>query len=215
MCGRFFLISPFIMLTEEFDIRESTCDYVPSPEFCPGQDVHAVVPLNHGNGGLNVGNRLAGFRWGLIPSWAKDASIGSTMFNARSESLSEKPSFRDAFRHRRCLILADGFYEWRKTGKLKTPYLLRLKSRKPFGFAGLFEKWMHPSGAPVLSCTIITTTANEVVAPIHDRMPVIVSKELERLWLNPVIRNREELLPVLKPYAAQAMEALACEKTPS
>ena len=214
MCGRFFLISPFTMLAEHFDIRESSCDYAPSHTFSPGQDVPSIVSLGHENGSLNKGNHLTVFRWGLIPSWAKDASFGAKLFNARGESLSEKPSFRDAFRHRRCLILADGFYEWQKTGKAKTPYLLRLKSREPFGMAGLFEKWTPPSGAPVFSCTIVTTAANETIAPIHDRMPVIVPKELQALWLNPAISRREELLSLLKPYAAPDMEALLLEKTP-
>ncbi len=208
MCGRFYLLSPFALLAEEFDIREPFPEYAPSPDIVPGQTIHAITPAADRTTG---GNRLRAFRWGLIPSWAKDSSRGSKMFNARCESVFEKPSFRDAFRQRRCLIPADGFYEWRKEDGARIPYLVRFQSKKPMGFAGLYEKWISPSGRPALSCTIITATANETLAPIHDRMPVIVPKGLESTWLNPSISRREDLLPILKPCDASSLEVLRLE----
>jgi len=132
--------------------------------------------------------------------------MGNRMFNARSETIAEKPSFRNAFRKRRCLIVADGFYEWQKTGRMRKPFLFRLKSGKPFGFAGLYESWEAPDRQPIHTCTIITTQPNELIKPIHDRMPVIVPTEQQAIWMNPENQNQKVLLSLLQPCPAEWMD---------
>jgi putative SOS response-associated peptidase YedK len=149
---------------------------------------------------------LKPMRWGLIPSWAKDPSIGNRMINARAETLAEKPAFRAALKKRRCIIPADGFFEWQKLGKVKQPVHIVLKSREPFGFAGLWENWKSPEGEEILSCTIITTEANELLEAVHDRMPVILTRNTEAAWLDPKIQEPEKLLPLLKQFSADQME---------
>jgi len=146
-------------------------------------------------------------RWGLIPWWADDPSIGSRMINARAEKLNSKGAFKDSFRSRRCLVLGDGFYEWRKQGKVKIPLLFHLKSDRPFAFAGLYDVWKSPLGPRLTTCTIITTTPNGLVEPIHNRMPVILSKDAEAFWLDPTIEEFDRLLALLSPYAADEMDA--------
>ncbi len=154
-------------------------------------------------------NTLDYYLWGLIPSWAKDPSIGSRMINARSETLSEKPSYRNAFRRRRCLVLADGFYEWKASPakKSKIPMYIQLKDGKPFALAGLWEDWQGPEGSRILSCTIITTQPNSFMKDIHDRMPVILPESAYAAWLDPVEANPALLQPLLQPYPADAMRA--------
>jgi putative SOS response-associated peptidase YedK len=152
-------------------------------------------------------HRAEFLRWGLIPSWAKDPGIGDRMINARAETVAEKPSFRRALQKRRCLVLADGFYEWRKEGKKKTPLHIALKSHEPFGFAGLWETWKPPTGETIHSCTIITTTPNALMESIHNRMPVILTREAEALWLDRRVEDPQALLPLLAPYPAEAMDA--------
>jgi putative SOS response-associated peptidase YedK len=132
--------------------------------------------------------------------------MGNRMFNARAETLSEKPSFKNAFKKRRCLIIADGFYEWQKLGKVKKPLYFSLKSGRPFGFAGLHETWVSPDHQPIHTCTIITTEPNELIKPIHDRMPVMVPKEREAFWIDPDNQNQKDLLSILKPYPSEEME---------
>jgi putative SOS response-associated peptidase YedK len=173
----------------------------PRYNIAPTQPV-AVVP-NDGK------NRLDFFTWGLIPSWAKDPEIGSRMINARGETLAEKPAFRAAFRRRRCLVLADGFYEWKKIpdSKSKTPMYIRLESGKPFAFAGLWEIWNSKDGSTILSCTIITTEPNELVSDIHNRMPVILHPDSYSLWLDPGEPDARQLTGLLKPYPAELMAA--------
>ena len=146
-------------------------------------------------------------RWGLIPSWAKSASGGSRMINARAETLAERPSFRTALQRRRCLVLADGFYEWQGKGSSKRPMRITTASGEPFAFAGLWDGWRDPKGEVVRSCTIITTSANELLSPIHDRMPVILTRELEPLWLDQDIQASAALTDVLVPHPANVMEA--------
>lgn len=149
------------------------------------------------------------FHWGLIPSWAKDATIGNRMINARAETLAEKPSFRGAFKRRRCLVIADGFYEWRKekVGP-KTPFYFRLKNEEPFGFAGLWEEWNDPATAtPLRSCTIITTSANELLKPIHERMPVILHREDHDSWMRSDTPP-DQLARLLTGYPPSEMEAI-------
>jgi putative SOS response-associated peptidase YedK len=197
MCGRFVLLTNLSVIVDTFGIAEMASDYRTGNNISPGQQVAAVIRDDK--------TRLVNTRWGLIPSWAKDPSIGYRMFNARAETIAEKPSFKKAFQNRRCLIIADGFYEWQKIGTVKKPFYFSLKSGQPFGFAGLYETWMSPEREPINTCTIITTQPNELVRSIHDRMPVIVPKDKERPWIDPLNRNREMLLSLLKPYPPDEM----------
>lgn len=199
MPGRFVRKSTIEVIAQEFEVKKVTSDLNPSYNIAPGDNIAAII--NDGT------NRLIQFRWGLIPSWAKDSSIGNKMINARAETLNEKPSFRTAFKKRRCLIVADGFYEWRKEGKGKTPLYFHLKSNRPFGLAGLYDIWTSPEGKQISTCTIITTEPNELMKPIHNQMAVIISKAQEALWLDPVIQDERLLLSVLKPYDSREMEA--------
>jgi putative SOS response-associated peptidase YedK len=198
MCGRYTLSTPVGKLAEEFDLSGSLPDLQSSYNVAPTQEVPAVVA---GNGG----RRLEMLRWGLIPSWADDPGIGSRMINARSETVAEKPSFRRAFKERRCLIPADGFYEWQKTNGSKQPYYFRMKDGRPFAFAGLWESWA--GDGEIRSCTILTTDANHLVGEIHQRMPVILPSEYYELWLEPAVREPDQLLPLLNPYPTDEMEA--------
>lgn len=194
MCGRFTMTVDPAQLRDAFpwlDIRE---DWEPRFNIAPTQPVAVVA--NRGD------NRLDFFRWGLIPSWTKDPSIGNRLINARAETLAEKASFRNAYRRRRCLILADGFYEWKTEAstKRKQPMYIRMKTGEPFGFAGLWEAWNPPDGSQVLSCTIITTEPNELVRGIHNRMPVILERGAYSDWLSPAEMNPQDLQYLLKPY---------------
>jgi putative SOS response-associated peptidase YedK len=154
--------------------------------------------------------RIEQMRWGLIPRWAKDAKIGSSLINARAETLAEKPSFRNALRRNRCLIPADGFYEWTagSGGRRKRPLRVTLRSGEPFAFAGLWDEWTPPDGQPPLrTCTIVTTTPNELMAQYHHRMPVILTPETEAIWLDPEVADLDRLLALLVPYPAKEMTA--------
>jgi len=146
-------------------------------------------------------------RWGLVPSWAKDPSIGVRMINARAETIAEKPSFRSAFKHRRCLIPTDGYYEWAKAGKKKQPYFIRMKDRQPFAMAGLWESWKSPEGETIETFTIITCEANSMMKPFHHRMPVILDEELWGEWLDPENNDVDRLKGYLVPYDSSKMEA--------
>ena len=199
MCGRFILLSDLSVILESFRIGDVASEYKPGGNISPGQQISAVIRDEDVN-------KLVDFRWGLIPSWAKDPSIGNKMFNARAETIAEKPSFREAFKRRRCLIVADGFYEWQKMEKGKKPFHFSLRSDEPFGFAGLYETWLSPENKPVKTCTIITTDANDLLKPIHDRMPVIVPKDKEALWMDPGMPDPRELAAILKPYPAEEMK---------
>jgi putative SOS response-associated peptidase YedK len=145
-------------------------------------------------------------KWGLIPAWAKDPAIANNLINARGESVAEKPSFRSAFKLRRCLVLADGFYEWRKIGDRKQPYHIGLQGGEPFGIAGLWERWTV-GDPPVETCTLITTDANPVVAKVHNRMPVILSPDDYDRWLDPERKSPDDVLDLLRPYPAERMAA--------
>jgi putative SOS response-associated peptidase YedK len=199
MCGRFILLTDLSVIVESFRIGEVACEYRPGNNISPGQQIAAVLRKDDQNS-------LVDFRWGLIPSWAKDPSIGNKMFNARAETIAEKPSFREAFKRRRCLIVADGFYEWQKIGPIKKPLRFSLKSGEPFGLAGLYDTWISPEHKTVNTCTIITTEPNDLLRPIHDRMPVIVRKELEDFWIDPSTHSSRDLLSILKPYPAVDMD---------
>jgi len=201
MCGRVTVrTSPDQLVTELglAGIRAS----VERPRFnlCPTQ-LMPVVP--------NDGARLLdAFRWGLIPSWAKDPSIGSKLINARGETVAEKPSFRTALKKRRCLVVVDGWYEWKQSTKPKTPYFFHRKDGAALTLAGLWEEWTAPDTGEVLNtCTIITTGPNALMAPIHDRMPVILAPEARELWLRPEPQDPATLLPLLTPFSDDALEA--------
>lgn len=198
MCGRYTLKTPAGVLTERFDIEESSTSITSSYNIAPTQQVATVLAEN--------GKRkLEMLHWGLIPSWAKDPEVGNRMINARAETVAEKPSYRKAFQERRCLILADGFYEWQKTDNGKQPFYIRMEDESPFALAGLWESWRN--GREIRSCTIITTAPNELAASIHNRMPVILHPEDYDMWLDPDFDEREPLTSLLKPFPAEAMEA--------
>jgi putative SOS response-associated peptidase YedK len=198
MCGRFILLTDLSVITKSFNVQNVACEYRPGSNISPGQQIAAVLRKDDQNS-------LVNFRWGLIPSWAKDPSIGNKMFNARAETIAEKPSFKNAFHKRRCLIPAGGFYEWQKLGKMKKPLRFSLKSGEPFGLAGLYETWISPEQKAIHTCTIITTEPNDLLRPIHDRMPVIVPKEQESAWIDPDNFNQKELLSILMPYPSDEM----------
>jgi len=195
MCGRFTLLTDLSVVVESFHIQAVDVEYKKGNNISPGQQLSAIIHDDK--------NRLVCFRWGLIPSWAKDPSVGNKMFNARAETIAEKPSFREAFKRRRCLIVADGFYEWQKIDRINKPLRFSLKSG---GLAGLYETWISPEKKPVDTCTIITTEPNDLLRPIHDRMPVIVRKELEDFWIDPSSHSSRDLLSILKPYPAEDMQ---------
>jgi putative SOS response-associated peptidase YedK len=196
MCGRF-TFSEFEGIDERFQIQPQNLKS--NYNVAPTQDVPVII--NNGS------NQLAFFRWGLIPFWAKDPSIGNKMINARAETVDEKPSFRHSLQRKRCLILADGFYEWKKEGSSKRPYRIILNNKELFGFAGLWDTWKSPTGEIINSCSIITTTPNEIMVAIHDRMPVILSRDSERFWLDQSIVDSHFLKDLLVPYPAESMMA--------
>ena len=207
MCGRFTLTADPSELKDAFPDITIPTEITARYNIAPSQPI-AVIP--------NTGeNKLDFFVWGLIPFWAKDPKIGNRMINARSETLAEKPSFKNAYRRRRCLIPANGFYEWRKVpgSKVKIPTYIRLISGKPFAFAGLWENWNSPNGSQILSCTIITTQPNDLVERIHNRMPVILPQEAYTRWLTPSELPPTALNDLLVPYPADEMEAFPVSRT--
>lgn len=201
MCGRFTLFDPAVSLAEGFGLGEVP-SLSPRYNIAPSQEVAAVrIPAGGG------ARELAMMRWGLIPSWAKDPSIGNRMINARAETVAEKPAFRTAIRRRRCLVPADGFYEWKRTNGRKQPFYIRMRGGRAFAFAGLWDSWEGPEDGIVLSCAILTTGPNELLRPIHDRMPVIVSPREYELWLSPEVRDPHLLETLFRPYPAEGMTA--------
>ena len=199
MCGRFSLVADTDELAERFQFDGAGLTYAPGYNIAPTQ-----IALTVKNGDTRHASFL---RWGLIPAWAKSPSLGSRMINARAETVAEKPSFRTALRQRRCLVLADGFYEWQRTEGLRRPMRITLKSREPFTLAGLWDTWRDPKGDIVTSCTIITTLANDLLSPVDDRMPVILPRDIESFWLDLHIQDLVTLSDVLTPYPSAAMEA--------
>lgn len=198
MCGRYTLTVEAGELRDAFGLEELPEDLPPRFNIAPSQPVPVITNRNP--------KKLELFRWGLIPSWAKDMSVGYKMINARVESLADKPAFKKALQKRRCLVIADGFYEWKKIGKRKQPMYVRLKSHEAFGFAGLWESWHAPDGQRILSCTIITQPAKGEVREVHDRMPVIVTPEMREAWLDPEPRDPDELLALLGGVSADELE---------
>jgi putative SOS response-associated peptidase YedK len=197
MCGRFTLRANLNRILQEFAVEaEADLRWEPRFNVAPTQNVLIVK-----DGGLSLA------KWGLVPAWANDAKIGNRLINARADTVADKPSFRSAFKKGRCLVVADGFYEWKKIGDRKQPYFIRLKDDRPFGFAGLAEHWRGDDKV-IDSATIITTDANPLMAGIHDRMPVILPRESYGLWLDPEFKSKEELLSLLRPYPAEEMVAI-------
>jgi putative SOS response-associated peptidase YedK len=196
MCGRFYLFSTGTAVADLFDLA-GPVEVAPRYNIAPSQPV-AVVRLGE------HGRELVPLGWGLIPSWAKDAKFAP--INARSETAADKPTFRHPMRKRRCLIPSDGFYEWMRQGKAKQPFCFRLHDDKPFAFAGLWDRWEGPDG-PVETCCILTTGANDLVRPVHDRMPVMLARPCFEQWLDPAGQSAEALTWMLRPYRAEAMRA--------
>ena len=198
MCGRFTRGASVKTIADAFEAEIIKAELSPSYNIAPTQPIAMIV-----NDGVQT---LTTAKWGLIPAWASDAKLASKLINARAETLMEKASFKQAFRKRRCLIVADGFYEWKTEGKTKTPVYIHLKSGELFGFAGLYEVWNSPEGEAITTGTIITTEANELVAPIHSRMPVILPKAAQRVWLDGENEDPFALSDLLAPYDAAEME---------
>lgn len=208
MCGRFTIIAPYENVIYRFNIKRSSpkFEFRQSYNVAPGQNIMAVVSDGKEN-------RLGYLKWGLVPSWAKDPKIGYKLINARAESVATKPSFQKAFQKHRCLIVADSFYEWTHDDpKNKRPYRFKMKNGDLFAMAGLWESWQSPEGQVVHSATIITTEANAIMAPIHNRMPVILRKEDEQKWIDPATQNSEQLSLLLNPYDPEQMEAYEVSK---
>ena len=202
MCGRFTLFEPDKVLSKEFGVSSipplsSRYNIAPSQ---PGVAVRTVA--------AGSGREFALLRWGLIPSWSKDPAIGNRLINARAETAQEKPSFRNAFKRHRCLIPTNGFYEWQRLERGKQPYFVRMRDDRLFAFAGLWDRWESPDKGVIETCTILTTAANAVLAPIHDRMPVILPPAEYARWLDPALLNTDSLAPLLVPFPPEDMLAL-------
>lgn len=203
MCGRYGLSVKGDELAELLELDEVP-DIEPRYNIAPSQPVLVIR-----------GSGLSMLKWGLVPFWATDPKIGFKLINARSETVHEKKAFRWAMRARRCLIPADGFYEWKKAKNDRLPYHFEQSDGRPFCMAGLWEKWQGADGSKLETCTILTTAANSLVAEIHDRMPVIVQPDHYRMWLDPSVQSPEELAPIYEPLAANAMRSWAVGRTVS
>lgn len=199
MCGRFTLQTPSNELAKLFNVIVP--DLSPRYNIAPSQQI-ATVRLKP----EDEKRELAMLHWGLIPFWANDSKTGYRMINARAETVAQKPSFRNAFKKRRCLVVADGFYEWQKTNGKKQPFLIHMKDDRPFAFAGLWEHW-EGDDEEIESCTIIVTDANDLLEPIHDRMPVILSPDEYDFWLDPEFADKKKLEEMLLPYPDNDLEA--------
>jgi putative SOS response-associated peptidase YedK len=199
MCGRFILVSKIDNILTRFEISKGAADWQPRYNIAPTQPCLTVVSENHAR-------KIMAMSWGLIPNWSKDTSTAFQFFNARAESLREKPSFKESFQFRRCLVPATGFYEWKKLSGNKIPYKIGLKDEGLFAFAGLWDKVINCNGDSVYTFTIITTTANDLTYSLHDRMPVILRPEEESVWINEDVHNEDILDNVLKPYPSDLMK---------
>lgn len=200
MCGRFALNANPKKLAEHFKLSGEV-DLISSWNIAPSTRICSITADENEHRYLRL------MKWGLIPSWAKDPTIGNKLINARGETVAEKPSFRSAFKYHRCIIPASGFYEWRTEKGIKQPWYISLKSGDPMAFAGLWETWHLKDGQLVETCCIITTNANDLMQPIHDRMPVILSSDQWHTWLSPQERQAEMVLPMIRPYDAEIMQA--------
>ncbi len=201
MCGRFTRKESFKNLAALLGLSIPPIS-APRYNIAPSQSIACVRSIPESNE-----QEYVELQWGLIPSWAKEASIGHKMINARAETVAEKPSFRTPFTQQRCMVLADGFYEWKREGKTKQPYYIRFKDQRPFFFAGLWERWEKGPADPLETCAILTIAPNMVMEPIHHRMPVILQPKDYEIWLDCHIRDPQHLSPLLQPYPAEEMEA--------
>lgn len=197
MCGRFALYSDIEVLSSRFKFSDLTGVYQSSGNVSPSERVLTVV--DHGD------RKAMMMKWGLIPYWAKDSKFGARMINARAETVDLKPAYREAFRSRRCLILADGFFEWARVNGRKSPYFIQLKSGMSFAFAGLWDTWLSRDSEQINTCTIVTCEPNELMSSIHSRMPVILNEEAETLWLNPEICETNLLKDLMVPYPSDQL----------
>ena len=202
MCGRFTLFEADKILSKEFGVS-GVPPLSPRYNIAPSQPIAAVRTPHTG-----AGRELALLRWGLIPSWSKDPAIGNRLINARAETVREKPSFRIAFRRHRCLIPTNGFYEWQRQERGKQPYFVRMRDERIFAFAGLWDRWESPDDGVIETCAILTTAANAVLAPIHDRMPVILPQAEYARWLDPALKDPDSLSPLLVPFPPKEMLAI-------
>lgn len=200
MCGRFSQTATPSEVTQQFSVTDPL--FPSRYNIAPAQSV-AAIRINSDS----TVRTLVMLRWGLIPSWAKDPKIGYQCINAKAETVAEKPSFRSAFKKRRCLVLATGFYEWQIQGRTKQPIWIGLRSKRPFAFAGLWEQWQPPEGAPLETCTIITTEPNDLMAPIHKRMPVILAPTSYDQWLDPTYQQIDPLKALLGSYPSEELTA--------
>ncbi len=205
MCGRYTVRSPGKKLAEVFVLAEEP-HLEPRYNIAPTQEI-PVVRINPQTGD----RQLAFLRWGLVPAWADDPAIGNRMINARAETAASKPAFRGPFRHRRCLVVCDGFYEWKRAGAKKQPYYITMKDGQPFALAGLWEDWER-EGEIIESATILTTLANELVSELHDRMPVILDPKDYQHWLDPQVQDPKRLEPLLATFPADKMTAYPVSK---
>jgi putative SOS response-associated peptidase YedK len=201
MCGRYRLVRKKEILAEVFDAGTDV-DWAPRYNVAPSQDVPVVC-----QDATEPTRSLWLMRWGLIPFWAKDPTVGFKMINARAETIAEKPAFREPLQSRRCLIPADGFYEWAKEGKMKVPYCFTLADDSTFAFAGIWDRWKNPQGETLRTCSIITASANSLVSEVHDRMPVILEPSSYDLWLDAGFKKVEPLVELLQPYRADSMRS--------
>ncbi len=198
MCGRFTQFSDVDALVSQFALDQPPHNLSPHYNIAPSQQIAIVREV------VGIGRHLDYAHWGLIPSWSKDAGISSHLINARAETVADKPAFRNAFRHKRCLIPTDGFYEWIATESGKQPWWIAMADQAPFAFAGLWEHWESPEdGSLIESCTIITTESNEQIRPLHERMPLIIPPDQYEAWLNPQTENPQQLQPMLSPFAGE------------
>ncbi|MDQ3583959.1 MAG: SOS response-associated peptidase [Pseudomonadota bacterium] len=204
MCGRYALYADPETLVARFDLWR-TPDLRPRYNIAPSQEIPAIRRSREGRRELTL------LRWGLVPHWATETS-GHSMINARAETVATKPAFRGAFRWRRCLIPADGFYEWKKAGRIRQPYFIRPKDGLPLAFAGLWEEWRSPDGQAIGSCAIIVTRANALLQPIHDRMPVILEPHAYGPWLSTDITDTEDLTQLLVPFPPENMKAYPVDR---
>lgn len=201
MCGRFSQTATPEIIAEQFGVNGSLL-FQPRYNIAPSQSIAAIRIEPD-----TTTRKLVMLRWGLIPSWAKDAKIGNQCINAKAETVAEKPSFRSAFKKRRCLIVATGFYEWQVQGARKQPMWIGLRNKRPFAFAGLWEHWTPTEGAAIESCTIITTEPNALMQSIHNRMPVILTPHDYDLWLDPTMQEVETVKPLLRPFTSDELVA--------
>jgi putative SOS response-associated peptidase YedK len=201
MCGRYAFFSPAEAVRRTFALDEVP-ELEPRYNIAPTQDVPAVRSGDEGR------RAFAMLHWGLVPKWASGRAVGNRMINARAETLAEKPSFRDAFRRRRCLVLADGWYEWQVAAGGKQPWFIRMKDAQPFALAGLWERWQDPAGGSTLeSCAIVTTDASTSISRIHDRMPVVLAQGHWDRWLDTAFSDTDTLSGLLRPFDSQALES--------